>query len=92
MPLTLFVHADGCVFPDHVKRVHLLLTGPKDLVWTDGTQIDFYDRPDLVEKAIGAAHRHFSTSFRRILIRILWPRWSRPVWLSRDSLGYSRRR
>jgi uncharacterized protein len=60
---TLFVHSAGCVFPDHVKRVHSLLTGPKDLVWTDGTQIDFYDRPDLVEKAIGAAHRHFSTTF-----------------------------
>jgi fermentation-respiration switch protein FrsA (DUF1100 family) len=69
---TLFVHADGCVFPDHVKRVHSLLTGPE---------------------------RHGVD--RRCTDRLLRPagpcgegnwRWSRPVWLSRDSLGYSRRR
>jgi fermentation-respiration switch protein FrsA (DUF1100 family) len=60
---TLFVHGDGCVFPDHVKRVHSLLTGPKAMVWADGTQIDFYHQPDLVEKAIGEAYQHFSTTF-----------------------------
>jgi hypothetical protein len=32
-------------------------------VWEDGTQIDFYDQPDLVEKAIDAADRHFSITF-----------------------------
>ena len=60
---TLFVHSDGCVFPDHVKRVHSVLTGPKGIVWMDGTQSDFYDQPQFVEKAIDAAHRHFSATF-----------------------------
>src|SRR5262245_14325497 len=41
---TLFVHSDGCVFPDHVKRIHSTLTGPKELLWMDGTQTDFYDQ------------------------------------------------
>lgn len=59
---TLFVHSDGCVFPDHVKRIHSALTGPKEMLWMDGTQTDFYDRPRFVEKAIDAAHRHFSTT------------------------------
>jgi hypothetical protein len=40
----LFVHSDGCVFPDHVRLVHSKLRGPKKLVWTAGTQSDFYDQ------------------------------------------------
>ena len=59
---TLFVHSDGCVFPDHVKRVHSALTGPKELAWMDGTQTDFYDQPPFVGRAIDLAHRHFSTT------------------------------
>jgi hypothetical protein len=50
------------VFPDHVKRIHSVLSGPKELVWLDGTQTDFYDQPQFVEKAIDAAHRHFSAT------------------------------
>jgi fermentation-respiration switch protein FrsA (DUF1100 family) len=49
---SLFVHSDGCVLPDHVKRIHQRLQGPKELVWTDGGQVDFYDKPELVSKAI----------------------------------------
>jgi len=60
---TLFVHSDRCVFPDHVKRIHSVLTGPKEMLWMDGTQTDFYDQPNFVEKAIDAAYRHFSTTF-----------------------------
>jgi dienelactone hydrolase len=30
---SLFVHGDGCVFPDHVRQVHARLKGPKELVW-----------------------------------------------------------
>jgi dienelactone hydrolase len=59
---TLFVHSDGCVFPDNVKRIHSALTGPKEMVWMDGTQTDFYDQPQFVEKAIDTAHRHFSAT------------------------------
>jgi uncharacterized protein len=37
------VHSDGCVFPEHAKAVHAALRGPKQIEWTEGNQIDFYD-------------------------------------------------
>jgi uncharacterized protein len=51
---TLIVHADGCVFPENVRLVHARLSGPKQLVWTEGTQTDFYDRPAQVDAALDA--------------------------------------
>lgn len=51
----LFVHSDGCVFPDHVKAIHGQLRGPKRLVWSEGTQTDFYDQPAQVSVAVDAA-------------------------------------
>lgn len=51
----LFVHSDGCVFPDNVRGVYERLRGPKKLVWSEGTQTDYYDRPAQVETAIAAA-------------------------------------
>jgi len=51
----LFVHSDGCVFPDHVRLVHSKLRGPKQLVWASGTQTDFYDQPEQVDLAVNAA-------------------------------------
>lgn len=59
---TLFVHGDGCVLPDNVKTVHDALTGPKELVWADGEQTDFYDRPAQVAVAVAAADEHFRRS------------------------------
>jgi uncharacterized protein len=59
---TLFVHSDGCVFPDHVKHIQSVLTSPKEMVWMDRTQTDFYDQPQFVGKAIDPAHRHFSAT------------------------------
>jgi uncharacterized protein len=52
---TLFVHSDGCVFPDNVRSIHARLRGPKRLIWADGTQTDFYDRPAQMQVAIDAA-------------------------------------
>jgi fermentation-respiration switch protein FrsA (DUF1100 family) len=60
----LFVHADGCVFPDHVRQVHANVRGPKELVWAEGNQIDFYDQPGLVAPAVGAAVRWFDSTLR----------------------------
>jgi fermentation-respiration switch protein FrsA (DUF1100 family) len=60
----LFVHADGCVFPDNVRQVHANVRGPKELVWAEGNQIDFYDQPGLVEPAVGAAVRWFDSTLR----------------------------
>lgn len=51
----LFIHSDGCVFPDAVRLVHGRLRGPKKLVWADGTQTDFYDQPEQVDLAVKAA-------------------------------------
>jgi fermentation-respiration switch protein FrsA (DUF1100 family) len=56
---SLFVHGDDCVLPDNVKAVHERVTGPRELVWADGTQTDFYDQPAQVELAVNAADRHF---------------------------------
>ena len=50
----LFVHSDGCVFPDNVRLVHDRLRGPKQLVWGDGTQTDYYDQPAQVRAALAA--------------------------------------
>ena len=50
----LFVHSDGCVFPNHVTQVHANVRGPKELVWATGNQIDFYDQPAQVDAAMTA--------------------------------------
>jgi len=52
---SLFVHSDGCVFPDNVRSMQDRLRGPKQLVWSEGTQTDFYDQPAQVKVAIDAA-------------------------------------
>ena len=54
---TLLVHSDGCVFPDNVRALHSRLRGPKALVWSTGTQTDFYDQPEQVSAAVDAADR-----------------------------------
>jgi uncharacterized protein len=51
----LFVHSDGCVFPDNVRAVYARLQGPKQLEWLAGGQTDFYDRPEQVEGAVNLA-------------------------------------
>jgi fermentation-respiration switch protein FrsA (DUF1100 family) len=56
---TLFVHGDDCVLPDNVRLVRDRLAGPSELVWAEGTQIDFYDQPGQVSLAVEAADRHF---------------------------------
>jgi hypothetical protein len=60
----LFVHGDACVLPQNAKTVFERLRGEKELVWTDGTQTDFYDQEPFVEKAIAAAHEHFERTLK----------------------------
>jgi fermentation-respiration switch protein FrsA (DUF1100 family) len=55
----LFVHSEGCVFPEHVKQVHADVNGPKELVWKTGNQIDFYDQPEQVDAALTAIDAWF---------------------------------
>ena len=60
----LFVHSDGCVLPDNLRRVHAALAGRKELVWAaTGGQLDFYDQPDAVGTAVAAAAEHLKASF-----------------------------
>jgi uncharacterized protein len=56
---TLLVHGDDCVLPANAKSVHDRLAGPRRLVWTDGGQTDFYDRPAQVGTAVEAVDEHF---------------------------------
>jgi hypothetical protein len=39
----LFVHSDGCVFPESVQTLRRKLAGPVEVVWGEGGQTDFYD-------------------------------------------------
>lgn len=51
---TLIFHSDDCVLPDNARAVHDAFNGPKDMVWSSGNQVDFYDLPDHVERAMAA--------------------------------------
>jgi fermentation-respiration switch protein FrsA (DUF1100 family) len=59
---TLMVHSDGCVFPEHAKAVSAALRGPKQIEWTEGNQIDFYDQEDQVASAVSLAVSHFRST------------------------------
>jgi fermentation-respiration switch protein FrsA (DUF1100 family) len=61
---TLLVHGDQCALPANARRVHAELQGEKRLLWSEGSQIDFYDQPALVAKAVEAADEHFKRTLR----------------------------
>lgn len=61
---TLFVHGDECALPDNVKRIHQRMLGQKRMVWDQGFQVDWYDRPDRVTVAVEAADEHFDSTLR----------------------------
>jgi len=50
----LFVHSEGCVFPDNVRSFQGRLRGPVKMIWSEGTQTDFYDQPAQVSAAVDA--------------------------------------
>lgn len=56
---TRFVHSDGSVPPDNVRRIAATLGGHADVSWLDGEQTDFYDRPAQVDAAMAVADAHF---------------------------------
>jgi uncharacterized protein len=57
---SLFVHADGCVFPEHIQTLRRSLRGLVEVVWGAGEQTDFYDRPAQVTFAVNALDAHFT--------------------------------
>jgi fermentation-respiration switch protein FrsA (DUF1100 family) len=65
---SLMVHGPGCALPDNAKRVYERWTGPKQLEWVEGAQIDFYDRPGHVDRSVAFIgdwfRRHLASSAR----------------------------
>ena len=55
------VHSEQGAVPDGAKRFFETLAGPKDIVWTDGGQLDFYDQPAQVDVALPVIVEHFRT-------------------------------
>ena len=62
---TLMVHGDNCVLPENAKAVYAALGGPKRLEWREGSQIDFYDQPALVDPAVALVEPHFKSTLGR---------------------------
>lgn len=56
---TLIVHSDGSALPDNARKFYNQLDGQKQLVWTDGQHLDFYDRDPQVSTAVQALATHF---------------------------------
>jgi uncharacterized protein len=55
---TLIVHSEQAAIPDGARRFYEALTCPKEIVWTGGTQFDFYDREPRVSVAVDRAVEH----------------------------------
>ena len=53
------VHSEKAATPDAVKSFYENVTAPKDILWTEGEQTDFYDQEPQVMTAIDAVTAHF---------------------------------
>ena len=56
---TLMVHSDESALPENARRFYANLAGPRQLVWTKGQHVDFYDRDAEVTTAVEALRPHF---------------------------------
>ncbi len=61
IPVQMVHSQDGAV-PNGARAFYDGLDGPKDIVWTDGTQLDFYDQPAQVDVSMAAITAHFRTT------------------------------
>ncbi|MEU0405546.1 lysophospholipase, partial [Streptomyces sp. NPDC006197] len=57
---TLLVHSEDAAIPDGARRFHAGLAGPKDILWSQGTQFDFYDQEPQVTLAVDTVAAHFA--------------------------------
>ncbi|WP_030691076.1 alpha/beta hydrolase [Streptomyces globisporus] len=57
---TLLVHSEDAAIPDGARRFHAGLAGPGDILWTEGTQFDFYDAEPQVTIAVDTVAAHFA--------------------------------
>jgi pimeloyl-ACP methyl ester carboxylesterase len=56
----LLVHSEEAAIPDGARRFHDGLGGPKEFLWTEGVQFDFYDQSPQVDFAADVAAEHFA--------------------------------
>lgn len=56
---TMMVHSEDAAFPDNLRRFASALDGPQQVVWREGSQLDFYDQPAQVDPAIETVAEHF---------------------------------
>ncbi|MFI1722497.1 alpha/beta hydrolase [Streptomyces sp. NPDC020489] len=61
---TLLVHSEDAAIPEGARRFHTGLAGPKDILWTQGTQFDFYDQEPHVTLAADTVAAHFGRTLR----------------------------
>lgn len=59
---TLIVHSDGSALPDNARKFYASLSGKKQLVWTEGQHLDFYDRDPQVATTVDALITHFQAT------------------------------
>lgn len=55
----LIVHSEAAAVPDGAKAFFAAVTAPKDIFWTQGEQLDFYDQEPQVSKSVEAVRNHF---------------------------------
>ncbi|WP_156325562.1 alpha/beta hydrolase [Nonomuraea sp. SBT364] len=60
----LLVHSEDAAIPDGARRFHAGLAGAKDILWTQGTQFDFYDQEPQVTVSADAVAAHFRRTLR----------------------------
>ncbi|HEY8479105.1 MAG TPA: alpha/beta fold hydrolase [Spirillospora sp.] len=61
VPVVL-VHSEDAAIPEGARRFHDALGGPKNFVWADGVQFDFYDQEPTVTTASDTAAEHFAST------------------------------
>jgi uncharacterized protein len=64
---TLIVHSDGSALPDNAREFYASLSGEKQLVWTEGQHLDFYDRDPQVSTAVDALTNHFQATLSALV-------------------------
>lgn len=55
----LMVHSDNSALPENVRKFYSLVKSPKELYWTEGFHLDFYDKDKEVGDAAQAVIKHF---------------------------------
>ncbi len=52
---TLVLHSDQAALPDMARRFFAALPGPRAIYWSTEPHMDFYDKPEPVQRSVGLA-------------------------------------